>query len=121
MVNLNDTHSQYTKPLDELDAAISECISEIKEKMKNEIDNQEEINQLIVLASQLSSEMSIKLSLPDVIHSDLELIDIEVDRQIILVTKQARTFPKLNTLDYIVASLSGLLSVMIDVVFVGSP
>ena len=95
--------------------------SDISVAVKREMENRDDINSLIVQVEELSAVIGCPVEyieqLPDIDAS----FNAEIDKGIAEITGKRRLFPPLSTTEYIVAALAGTLSVIIDVLLVGTP
>ena len=95
--------------------------SDISVAVKREMENRDDINSLIVQVEELSAVIGCPVEyieqLPDIDAS----FNAEIDKGIAEMTGKRRLFPPLSTTEYIVAALAGTLSVIIDVLLVGTP
>lgn len=95
--------------------------SDISVAVKREMENRDDINSLIVQVEELSAVIGCPVEyieqLPDIDAS----FNAEIDKGIVEITGKRRLFPPLSTTEYIVAALAGTLSVIIDVLLVGTP
>ena len=107
--------------LRDLSEETEEVSIDISTAIKRETENRDDINSLI---SQVE-ELSALVGRPTAYIEQLPEIDIsfntETDKSIAEITGKARIFPPLSTTEFIVSALAGTVSVIIDVLFVGTP
>ncbi len=106
------------RSLDEQKTAVTD---EVQKVIQDETVIRDDINSLITEVEELSA----LLGCPTEVLDPLPDIDIqfnaEIDQAIVEVGGKARAFPPMSTTEYIVSALSGTLSVIIDVLLVGTP
>ena len=106
------------RSLDELETAVT---GEVRKAIQNDTVIRDDINSLIAEVEELSA----LLGCPTEVLEPLPDIDIqfntEIDQAIVEIGGKARAFPPMTTTEYIVSSLAGTLSVIIDVLLVGTP
>jgi hypothetical protein len=99
-----------------------------KEIMQIESDMEEkrrEINSLLKIMIKIAQHMGIPIEEIPALKEDRKLLNVRIDDLLLMDTEFSNgkysKFPKLNTQDIIVCSLAGILSTLIDVIFVGTP
>lgn len=120
------TNNDYKKMLcgDELrllDEQQTAAAEEVRKAICVETGIRDDINALISEVEELSG----LLGCPTEVLEPLPDIDIqfnaEIDQAIVEIGGKARIFPPMSTTEYIVSALAGTLSVIIDVLLVGTP
>lgn len=95
--------------------------SDLDAALQSETEIRDDINSLI---SQVE-ELSALVGRPTEYIEQLPDIDIsfntEIDKSIEEITGKTRLFPPLSTTEYIISALAGTISVLIDVLLVGTP
>lgn len=91
----------------------------------DEKDEHQEINTLLQRIKSLSSDMKIHIEDIPSLDEELDVLNIQIDNLLLnnpeYIDEKYLRFPKLSIQDTIICSLTGLLSVLIDVIFVGTP
>lgn len=104
-----------------LDDETQSVSSTLSNAFNKESETRDEINELISkfrsLADSFRCQPEAIVPLPDI---DVAF-NTETDQSIAETTGKTRAFPPLTTTEYIVTALAGSLSVIIDVLFVGTP
>lgn len=122
IINFDDV----TEPLDrEIHSAESD-LSQLESEQENE---RQELLKLQERLESLAENTCMQLLEPDAIGVEVEAnydaLSLEIDQQIIEYAGKEefefRKLPKLTPMDTTISILAGLLSVLIDVVFVGTP
>lgn len=97
-------------------------IIQIESDMKEE---HREINILLQRMKSTASDMGIPIEEIPALEENCKSLNIQIDDLLLVNTessnKKYSKFPKLSTQDVIVCSLAGMLSTLIDVIFVGTP
>ena len=95
--------------------------STVADAIHDEAETRDKINELISEVESLAA----MVGCPNEVIIPLTDIDVafnaETDQSIAEITGKTRAFPPLTTTEYIVSALAGSLSVMIDVLLVGTP
>lgn len=121
MVNDNYRDMLCSSELRALNEETEAVSSKVADAIHNESETRAEINALISdvesLAATVGCPTGVIVSLPDI---DVAF-NSETDQSIAEITGKTRVFPPLTTTEYIVTALAGSLSVMIDVLLVGTP
>lgn len=105
-------------PLGESLAALEKSLSTTKEEMQKDRDRQ---NSLITELNSLTETIETGLYLAPLPDIGCTQTDEEVDSALLQISQSAKCFPALSGEEYVVSSVSGILSAIIDVVFVGTP
>ena len=105
----------------DLSEETGEVSSDVATAIKRETEIRDDINSLISQVEELSALAGCPTEyieqLPDVDIS----FNAEIDQAIVEIGGKARAFPPMSTTEYIVSALAGTLSVIIDVLLVGTP
>lgn len=86
---------------------------------KERREERETINALIVGINQLAEETGAEIRLPELSDGQTSEIDVYIDQAICDFSHTDRVFPKLRSEEYVIASLAGIASIVIDVIFCG--
>lgn len=105
-------------PIGESLAALEKSLSDTKAEMQKDRERQ---NSFIADLNDLADivETGAKLvPLPDI---GCAQVDEAVDSALLQISRSAKCFPALSGEEYVISAVSGILSAIIDVVFVGTP
>ena len=101
------------------------CVQEITHIESNEKEDRQEINKLLKRLQSLALDMNIPIENIASLDEEFESFNTSIDNLLLAepeyVDRKYSKFPKLSTQDTIICSLVGILSVFIDVIFVGTP
>lgn len=104
-----------------LDSAVDSTSAETSRAIEDESKIRDSVNELISEVESLSDYLNLNLQTPDALP-DIDIsVNTDIDRAISEITSKAKLFPALSTTELIVSALAGTLSVIIDVVLVGTP
>lgn len=121
MVNDDYRNMLCGSELRSLNEEIETVSSTVADAIHDEAETRDKINELISevesLAAMVGCPNEVIIPLPDI---DVAF-NAETDQSIAEITGKTRAFPPLTTTEYIVSALAGSLSVMIDVLLVGTP
>ena len=121
MVNNDYENMLCGSELHSLNEETEIATSALSNAFQREAEARDEINELIseveALATMVGCPTEVIAPLPDIDVS----FNVETDQSIAEITGKTRAFPPLTTTEFIVTALAGSLSVMIDVLLVGTP
>ena len=105
-------------PIKDSTVQLNHSVAKVVEEFRAE---REETNRLISDINQLAKDMKADLVLSKLPESGDFQTNEAVDHALNDFSNTARAFPALNAEEYVVAILAGFVSVMIDIIFVGTP
>ena len=110
-----------SEDLQDLTNAITKISPDLGSSIEAEKDLRDDILALDKELKQLSDMLNIPVVDSSLDKIDLEHLEREVDLSMADYFPKAKAFPPMSSVDYTVAAIAGLLSVIIDVVLVGTP
>ena len=121
-----DTYKQNNNEISEQDSEylkdeLHDISCSINESVNDSNRSRDEINKLQAEIESLAAEIGTAVPHSEPMEPILLKLNTEVDESISLPERKVKAFPKLSTPEILVSSISGLVSVLIDVVLVGTP
>ena len=110
---------QFQKDLSLIQSDVDQTKKACTDLEKERREERETINALIVGINQLAEETGAEIRLPELSDGQTSEIDVYIDQAICDFSHTDRVFPKLRSEEYVIASLAGIASIVIDVIFVG--
>ncbi len=105
-------------PIEESLTALEESISTTRMEMQKDRERQ---NALISEMSAIAEALEMDLGLDPLPDISCSQVDKEVDSALLQISQSAKRFPALSGEEYVIAALSEILSIAIDVFLVGTP
>ena len=97
---------------------LEESLSDVRSEMQADREHQ---NALIAELSVLAKEIGVECDLSPLPDIELTQMDEIADNVLVQISDNAKCFPSLPVEEYIISALAGILSIVIDVIFVGTP
>ena len=112
---------QFQKDLSLIQSDVDQTKKTCTDLEKERREERETINALIAGINQLAEETGAEIRLPELSDEQMSEIDVYINQAICDFSHTDRVFPKLRSEEYVIASLAGIASIVIDVIFVGTP
>lgn len=115
----------FDDELNDMNKEIVKSTNNINKEILNEYEIENELNELLERVQNLARKSNIELENINPLNKNLEIFNLTLDEYLVensnILNEKTIKFPKLNNVDVIVCSISSILSVLIDVIFVGTP
>ena len=108
---------QFQKDLSLIQSDVDQIKKACTDLEKERWEERETINALIAGINQLAEETGAEIRLPELSDGQTSEIDVYIDQAICDFSHTDRVFPKLRSEEYVIASLAGIASIVIDVIF----
>ena len=119
--NINDLNSEFKDINEEITTTATNL--EIIRSDESKIEN--ELNDLLKRVERLAKRSGLEVAEITSLSNKLELFNLNVDEYLFennkFVVDKAKRLVELNNIDIVICSVSSILSILIDVIFVGTP
>lgn len=115
----------FNKELQDMNEDITTSVENINKIISAESQIENELNDLLKRVQNMSKKSGFELEETTYFDSELELFNFNIN-DYLFEDKEFKKYkveklPKLNNIDIVVCSASAILSILIDVIFVGTP
>jgi hypothetical protein len=115
----------FGRTIDPMVDDLKKAVQDITQIEADKKENRKELNDLMQRMQSLAADMRIPIEYIPPLDIEFEELNAQIDNLLLAnpeyVNQKYAKFPKLSAQDTIVCSLTGILAVLIDVVFVGTP
>lgn len=119
--NIIDFNNEVKDMNEEIIGAANKLNKIISDESK--IEN--ELNDLLKRVENLAKKSGVELENSTPLNNELEVFNLNIDEYLLennkFVKNKVKKFPKLNNIDIVVCGVSSIISILIDVIFVGTP
>lgn len=109
------------KDFEELKDEIHAADGYVSEAAENCNSNRAELNDLQAEIENLAKAVGAEIPHTELLEQVLSKVNDEVDDLVYVPSRKIKAFPRLSAAEILISSVSGLISVLIDVVLVGTP